>query len=275
MTERKYCDFILHAASGPDSVERIPRAEPAIKKILCFLTALWMLVIAPEVFEMRVPRNLLPFVLDEPAESLHSSKRSPLESPDCSVIPGDPTTCTSSFESVEQLAGPECTSITATMDPVTPATCSPASYPDLCGARESELVEESIQLSLYCQEEIDAAEALLSAASVVSSSSKHASEQGQQLTLFPWGGLTSTGISLTNTCPLDNWLMIFQALTKSHKVELSDLPESAHIIGTSLKLIDDGLYADAKSLILQSLPQWQQLRGMHTLFFFIFAFKII
>ena len=79
VTGRKYCDFILHAASGPDSVERIPRDEPRIKKILCFLTALWMLVIAPEVFEMRVPRNLLPFVLDEPSESFHSSKQSPLE----------------------------------------------------------------------------------------------------------------------------------------------------------------------------------------------------
>ena len=220
---------------------------------------------------MRVPRNLLPFVLDEPAESLYSSKQSPLESPDCGVIPGDPTTCTSSFESVEQFAARECTSPTATMDPVTPAACSPvspASYPDLCRTIESELVEESIQQSLYCQEEIDAAEALLSAASVVSSSSKCASEQGQELTVFPSGGLMSTGISLTNTCPLDNWLMIFQPLTKSHKVELSDLPESAHIIGTSLKLTDDGLYVDAKLLILQSLPQWRQLRGTHCFFFY-------
>ena len=62
--------------------------------------------------------------------------RSPSESPDCGVIPGDPTTSTSSFESVEQFAAPECTSPTATMDPVPPAACSPASpvsYPDLCG----------------------------------------------------------------------------------------------------------------------------------------------
>lgn len=162
-----------------------------------------MLVIAPEVFEIRAPRNLLPFVLAEPSKSLHSSIQSPLESPDCGVIPRDPIICTSSFESVEQFAAPECT---------------PA--------------------ELLLPRKFDAAEALLSAASVVSSASKSASEQGQKLTVFPWGGPTSTGISLTNTCPLDNWLMIFQALTKSHKAELSDLPESAHIIGTSLKLID-------------------------------------
>ena len=67
-----------------------------------------------------------------------------------------------------------------------------------------------------------------------------------------------TGITLTNTCPLDNWLMIFQALIKSDKVQLSDLPESGHIIGTALRLIDDGLYADTKLLILQSLPRQQQ-----------------
>lgn len=203
-TARKCCDLILHAATGPDSVERIPRGEPFIKRIMYFLTALWMLVTAPEVFEMRAPMNLLPFVLAEPSKSLHSSKQSPLESPDCGVIPGDPITCTSSFESVEQFAAPKCTSPTAAMDPVTPAACSPASYPDLCGTIESDLVEECIQPSLYYQEEIDAAEALLSAASVVSSASKSASEQGQKLTVFPWGGLTSTGISLTNTCPLDN-----------------------------------------------------------------------
>ena len=55
--------------------------------------------------------------------------------------------------------------------------------------------------------------------------------------------------------------MIFQAPIKSHKVALSDLPESAHIIGTSLKLKDDDAYSDAKLLNLQSLPQCQQLRG--------------
>ena len=62
------------------------------------------------------------------------------------------------------------------------------------------------------------------------------------------------------TCPLDNWLIIFQALVKSNKVKLEDLPESGHILGTALRLINDGLYVDAKLLILQSLPQQQ--RGM-------------
>ena len=52
--------------------------------------------------------------------------------------------------------------------------------------------------------------------------------------------------------------MIFQALIKSDKVQLSDLPESGHIIGTALRLIDDGLYAHGKLLILQSILRQQR-----------------
>ena len=84
VTGRENCDFILHAESGPDSVQRIPRDEPLLEKILSYLTALWMRVIAPEIFEMRVPRNLLPFVLP------------PSGSPDGGLDPEDLTTCTSS-----------------------------------------------------------------------------------------------------------------------------------------------------------------------------------
>ena len=62
VTDRKYCDFILHAASGPDSVERIARDEPLIGEILRYLTAFWKRVIAPEIFEMRFPKDLIPFV---------------------------------------------------------------------------------------------------------------------------------------------------------------------------------------------------------------------
>ena len=65
VTERKFCKFILHAKNGPDSVENIVRDEPLIGNILKFLTAFWMRVIAPDIFEMRVPRELLPFILPE------------------------------------------------------------------------------------------------------------------------------------------------------------------------------------------------------------------
>ena len=86
---------------------------------------------------------------------------------------------------------------------------------------------------------------------------KYTNNEDQELSIFPWGGLTSTGITLTNTCPLDNWLIIFQALLKSNKVKLEDLLEAGHTIGTAQRFIDDGFYADAKLLILQSLSQRQ------------------
>ena len=57
-------------------MERIPRDEVLIEKILRNLTALWTRVIAPEVFEMRVPRDLLPLILAEPVDRLD-----PLELP--------------------------------------------------------------------------------------------------------------------------------------------------------------------------------------------------
>lgn len=74
--------------------------------------------------------------------------------------------------------------------------------------------------------------------------------------------MTSSGIQLSNTCPLDNWLILFQALVENGKVNLAALPESGHIIGSAFKLIKDGLHADAKLLILHSLtPQPQVVSG--------------
>ena len=64
---------------------------------------------------------------------------------------------------------------------------------------------------------------------------------------------------MANTCPLDNWLMIFQALVKSGKVTLTDLTESGHIVANALQLIDSGLYADAKLVILQALTPQPQI----------------
>lgn len=253
---------------------------------------------------MRVPRDLVPFVLAEAADCLDSFESFPA-SPDSCLEFGDPTTCTSSASPVGSLepdaspASPDrcfegetpttCTSsaslvgsvepnappasVSATKSRVFVTPVSPASLSGLCETTASDLpvsVTESEQPfpadSLYTQAEINAAEALLLSVTGPASNPKSASQQDHELTIFPWGGLTSTGVTLTNTCPLDNWLIIFQALVKSNKVKLEDLPESGHTIGTALKLIDDGQYADAKLLILQSLPQQQQ--GMYASLFF-------
>ena len=105
----------------------------------------------------------------------------------------------------------------------------------------------------YTQEEVYAAEALLDVLdNLTSSTSSVSHHQDCGLTFFPWGGVTSTGISLTKSCPLDNWIMIFQALVKSGKVNLVDLPESGDTIARILQVVDSGLYADTKLVVLQS-----------------------
>ena len=62
VTERKFCDFVLYAKDGPISVQTIHRDQQLISDILLRLSALWKRVIAPEIIEMRVPRDLNPFV---------------------------------------------------------------------------------------------------------------------------------------------------------------------------------------------------------------------
>ena len=74
------------------------------------------------------------------------------------------------------------------------------------------------------------------------------------LVIFPLGGVTSEGITLCNTCPIDNWLMIFQVLVKSKRLDLSTLPETGQIIQNALNLIDSHHYVDAKLAILPSKP---------------------
>ena len=221
VTGRENCDFI-HAASGPDSVQRIPRDEPLIEKILSYLTTLWMRVIAPEIFEMRVPRNLLLFVLP------------PSRSPDVGLDPKDLTTCTSSTptdDSMEPVVPFEPASPSDVTDPALPAAETTAS--DL-PASSNDSKQPFPADSLYTQEEINPAEGLLLTFTDPACNPISASHPDHELTIFPWGGLTSTGITLTNTCPLDNWLVIFHALIKSDKVQLSDLPESGHIIGAGI-----------------------------------------
>lgn len=76
VTERTYCDFVLYAAEGPVSIERINRDEQLMSEILNHLSTFWFQVIAPEIFEMRVPRDLLPFIL--PKENFPSIQLSKL-----------------------------------------------------------------------------------------------------------------------------------------------------------------------------------------------------
>ena len=63
VTDFDFCDFVLHSPKGPPSVQRIPRDENLMKRLQHSLSAFWHNVLAPEIFEMRVPCNLYPFLL--------------------------------------------------------------------------------------------------------------------------------------------------------------------------------------------------------------------
>ena len=63
VTERTFCDFVLYPMNGPVSIERIYRDANFITDMLSDLTLFWKRVVASEIFEMRVPRDLSPFVL--------------------------------------------------------------------------------------------------------------------------------------------------------------------------------------------------------------------
>ena len=78
VTERTYCDFVLYAADGPVSIETINRDEQLMSEILHHLSTFWFQVVSPEIFEMRVPRDLLPFILPkENFPSIQLSKLTP------------------------------------------------------------------------------------------------------------------------------------------------------------------------------------------------------
>lgn len=189
VTERDFCDFILYAEEGEVSIERIYRNESVIAEILSSLTALWHRVLAPEIFEMRVPRGLHPFILPENEPEIGEN-----DVPEVST------------------------------------DCNPP----------------------YTDDEFDVADILVNA---IGSPVNTSCSSTRDLVVVPWGGETATGIQLVNTCPLDNWLMVIQALVKSHRIDLADLAETGAIIASALQLIDNKQFGDAKIATLLTQPQ--------------------
>ena len=221
VTERIFCDFVLYAENGPVSIERIYQNEHVINKIIKCLTALWKRVVAPELYEMRVPRNLLPFILPENINKLFLS--------------------TYAHSNVEM------------------GIKSDTSIPS--NSNDEMDIKSVTDISSHTNDEMEVADCLINTLNMIQTDSKLINAGIVQnvpvvdtLVIFPWGGVTSEGITLHNTCPIDNWLMIFQVLVKSKRLDLSTLPETGKIIQNALNLIDSHHYADAKLAILPSKP---------------------
>ena len=172
ITERTFCDFIRYAKNGPVSIERVDRDEYLMTDILTTLTALWKRVIAPELFEVRVPQDLEPFIL-------------PVDFISRDILPASSnnTDLPASPNNTDLPASPNNTDLPAALNNT---DCSYSAY------------------------EVNIGNFLATCASSQPSLSPPIFE----LKGIPWGGTTSSGIKIVNTCPVDNWLMIFQSLVK-------------------------------------------------------------
>lgn len=228
VTERKFCDFVLYSKNGPVSVERIYPDRQLISKILERLSALWKRVIGTEIIEMRVPRDLTPFIMC-------SSFLSDLLQSD-SVC--HDSTDESSNDNVSQGNGCECI---GNSDNVSNGNS------DVVDNREH---DNGSNPSGYTREEIDIAVLLATCASSKPSNENNLSHCNFKI--IPWNGTTSNGIRLVNTCPIDNWLMIFQSLAKSGRLNLPNLNQAGQLINAALELINFNKFADAKLLFVQN-----------------------
>lgn len=260
------------------------------------LTLFWKRVVAPEIFEMRVPRDLSPFVLPSdffneltlPAFDIlspfvtnvckpqsTSDNDQPLPTTKPTVSPPIPTAgpkarvalVTPSRDLPSDVTHPTVylttlhTEIPAvptgpTLPPtapdsqVPPATASPT-YPP--GTPNSNLLKGATSTLQLSKDELDIANFLATCTSE-SRISAFIGILPTDLAVIPWGGTTRHGIVLANTCPVDNWLVIFQALVKSGRIDLDDLAGAGNMIKTALSLIDRHEYGDAKLACLPTVP---------------------
>ena len=177
VTEREFCDFVLYAENGLVSVQRIERDEHLIQEILKLLTAFWKRVIAPELIEMRVPRNLMPFVL-----------------PDMKNAPdGIKVTTTSDTENMKN--APDSIKVTATLD-----TGNMTNAPDSIKVTTSLNTGNEYNCS-HTKDEMAVADCLVNAlrTSVSACPSLYSEDENQSmvnsLIVIPWGGITSDSLT--------------------------------------------------------------------------------
>ena len=214
VTERSFCDFVLYAKNGPVSIERIYMDENLISDMLSVLTDFWKRVVAPEIYEMRVPRDLSPFVLPDvfdgrtlpacdilPTAATKSSVPGTKPSRDLPPVVTKPTvplsppnTGIAAAETVPTLqpAAPD--------SQVPPAEKSPSNPP---GNPNSGLPKAATPALQHSTDELNIANFL----ATCTSESKIPASTGTlptDLVVIPWGGKTRHGITVVNTYPVDN-----------------------------------------------------------------------
>ena len=250
VTEREFCDFVLYAKDGPISVQRIYRDQQLICDILLRLSALWKRVIAPEIIEMRVPRDLKPFVM--------SSSFLTVAPHNANVSHGNSDEFDVSNDDIAGVSYGNSDEFDLSNDDIANVSHGNGNEFDISNGDSDYVSHDNgdhcsgvSNLSGYTTDEINKAVLLTTCAS-----SYHSTENNLlsdcNFIVIPWSGITSDGIKLVNTCPIDNWLMIFQSLAKSGRLNLHNLNQAGELINVALQLIDLNKFADAKILFVQN-----------------------
>jgi len=250
VTEREFCDFVLYAKDGPISVQRIYRDQQLICDILLRLSALWKRVIAPEIIEMRVPRDLKPFVM--------SSSFLTVAPHNANVSHGNSDEFDLSNDDIAGVSHGNSDEFDLSNDDIANVSHGNGNEFDISNGDSDYVSHDNgdhcsgvSNLSGYTTDEINKAVLLTTCAS-----SYHSTENNLlsdcNFIVIPWSGITSDGIKLVNTCPIDNWLMIFQSLAKSGRLNLHNLNQAGELINVALQLIDLNKFADAKILFVQN-----------------------
>ena len=199
----------MFGENGPASIEQIFMDEFVIADIVKFPTSFWIRVIAPEIFEMCVPRNLHPLILTYEIEDVVSND---ITSSECS-------------ETASSL------SVSATQVQTDSGDNSLLDENNL-NAERKEVPDNSYN---HTADELEVAKLL--ASSLTDNFIAPSSGEGNNLVVFRRAGTTSNGFHLVKTCPVDNWLMIFQALVKSERVNLDEPNVTGQVISNALNLI--------------------------------------
>ena len=63
VTEAEYCDFVLYSDIGKIYIQRMFKDKDLQYRIIEATKIFWRRVLIPEYFLMRIPRELLPFIL--------------------------------------------------------------------------------------------------------------------------------------------------------------------------------------------------------------------
>ena len=221
--------------------KKIYRNQQLISDILLRLSALWKRVIAPEIIEMRVPRDLNAFVTSSSflTDATHNANVSHGNSDEFDLCNDDIANVSHGNSNEFDLSNDDIVSVShgnsnefdLSNDNIANVSHGNSNEFDISSGDSDYVSHDNgdhcsgvSNLSGYTRDEINIAVLLTSCASSYHSTENNLSDCNFKV--IPWSGITIDGVKLVNTCPIDNWLTIFQSLAKSGRLNLHNLNQA-------------------------------------------------